>query len=338
MLKQFGLLVASVVFLGGCHLFQGAKSTELVVGFYNVENLFDTINDPAIQDEEFLPSAKKEHNTAKYNEKLEHLATVIIRFQPDVLGLAEIENEGVLVDLVATIKLGKGKSYKIAHTDSKDRRGIDVAYLYNPAVFKLKETNSHSVTIDSIPGFRTRDIYQLQGKVGDETLYFFVNHWPSRWGGQEESEHKRIAAAQRLSTAIKTIAEEQPNAKIIALGDFNDGPTNVSMVDVLQADTVLNADQLLYNTSYHLHKKKLGTHNYRGDWNALDQIIVSKSLMKDTGKGLVLKTPFEAQVLKEDFMLYKSKSGAMLPSRSYGGNKYYGGYSDHLPTFIVLTR
>jgi len=309
-----------------------------VVGFYNVENLFDTINDPNIDDEEFLPSAEKKHNSAKYCEKLGHLARVINVFSPDVLGLAEIENKGTLINLADSIAAQKGKKYEIAHIVSKDKRGIDVAFLYNPDKFKLLEIANYEVKMPADPDFITRDIIHLIGLANNQRLHVFGNHWPSRSGGQEASEPNRIQAAATLKNTIDALIEKEPLAQIIIMGDFNDEPFDKSIASVLGADSLLSGNNRLFNTSYYFKKLKQGTYNYKSQWNILDQIIVSRSLLTNNTENWRVESPYQAKIVKEEFMLYTTKAGEMLPSRSYGGNTYFGGYSDHLPTYIVLVK
>ncbi len=306
-----------------------------VVGFYNLENLFDTINDPAIADEEFLPDSDKKYNSKIYNEKLEHLAKVIAEFKPEILGVCEVENKQVLLDLCATLNKNYDLQYGVAHHDSPDKRGIDVAFIYQINTFKIARWASYPVIITNEPDFKTRDIMCLTASLGNDSFYFFANHWPSRSGGQAESEYKRIAAAQALKQGVEVTQKRNPDARIIIMGDFNDEPFNTSIIDFLKADTVLSNETNLFNTSYHLVKKGEGSYNYRGKWNVLDQIIVSQNLVNGNAvDGEII--PAEAQIVKKDFMLYQTKDGDKIPSRSYGGSNYYGGYSDHLPTFVVL--
>ncbi|MGB0428986.1 MAG: endonuclease/exonuclease/phosphatase family protein [Bacteroidia bacterium] len=309
---------------------------ELNIGFYNLENLFDTINDPTINDDEFLPSAKKQYTSKRYLEKLEHLAKVVAEFKPAVLGVCEVENKAVLIDLCATLTKNYELEYLVAHHNSPDKRGIDVAFIYLKNEFELVELKAYPVKLQNSADFITRDIVRLGLKTELDTFYFFGNHWPSRGGGQQASEPKRMAAAFTLKKAVYDLQKIKPKANIFIMGDFNDEPFNNSIANAFKADSVLNATTKFFNTSYHLISKGQGTYNYKGNWNVLDQIIVSRNLVNDKIKnGAELLTP-EAQVVKKDFMLYQTRSGLKVPSRSYGGPNYYGGYSDHLPTFITV--
>lgn len=316
---------------------EGKSTSQLVVGFYNVENLFDTIDDPRIDDAEFLPSSEKKYNTTIYNEKLAHLAKVISEFKPDVLGLCEVENKGVLIDLCSTLKAMGLDNYEVSHEDSPDKRGIDVAYIYNSTLVNPIELVEHYVALEGEPDFATRDIIQLTAQVADDTLYFFANHWPSRSGGQEASNYKRVAAARTLYYAQEDLRNKNPKAKMITMGDFNDEPFNESIAKELKADATLQANSKSINLSAYMVENGEGTYNYKGKWNVLDQIIVSNNLL-ESSNGWHVEAPQQAQVVKKDYMLYETKSGEKVPSRSYGGPNYYGGYSDHLPTYIVLVN
>ncbi|MFY0675360.1 MAG: endonuclease/exonuclease/phosphatase family protein [Bacteroidia bacterium] len=314
---------------------QKEANANRIVGFYNLENLFDTINDPSINDEEFLPDSKKEYGTERYNEKLAHLAKVIAEFKPDMLGVCEVENKQVLIDLCGTLSLNHELDYSVSHHNSPDKRGIDVAFIYQSSKFKAERLTAHTVILEGEPNFKTRDIVCLTATDGNDSFYFFANHWPSRSGGQAESEYKRTAAAFWLNKRVTGLQKRNPDARIIIMGDFNDEPFNTSIVNYLKADSILTSKTNLFNTSYHLIKKGEGTYNYRGDWNVLDQIIVSQNLVNGDLTDYEIE-PASAQVVKKDFMLYTTRSGQKVPSRSYGGPNYYGGYSDHLPTFVTL--
>ncbi len=248
------------------------------VGFYNLENLFDTVDDKTIKDEEFLPNGKNEWNEEKYANKLEKMSLVLAAMNLDVVGVSEVENRKVLEDLVTHANLRKF-GYQIVHFDSPDKRGIDVALLYKPRIFRPFSTAMIPVWTDEDPDFITRDILLVKGLIGNDTLTVFVNHWPSRRGGKED---KRLLAAQVLRSSVDSLFNLNPAAKIICMGDFNDDPTNRSLKKELRA--VGKIEQLennaLYNTSFTTFKKGYGTGVYNGSWNLFDQLIVSKSLIK----------------------------------------------------------
>lgn len=310
------------------------KKKSVVIGFYNVENLFDTIDDPLKDDDEFVPNSEKKWNSEKYKRKLQMLSEVIDRMggdgYPAILGLCEVENIGVLQDLSKEDQIKKAK-YQSVLIEGPDRRGIDVALLYSKKKFTLISTSSHVVNAGE--GERpTRDILHVRGKLksGGPTLNVLVNHWPSRYGGAEESEHKRIAAAKLLAQITEQIAQQYPEEPIICMGDFNDYPENRSLAEVLPT----GENGVLVNLMAGLSEEKRGSYNYRGDWDFLDQIIVSQTLMNEELPYIVggSTAPFYT-----DSMVYTHpKYGDEKPRRTYGGPEYLGGYSDHLPVYTVL--
>jgi predicted extracellular nuclease len=301
------------------------------IAFYNVENLFDTIDDPGITDEEFLPVSEKQWNTQRYNKKLEDIARVLGGINseelPEVIGLCEVENRGVLEDLIATEPLTSG-NYQIVHVDSPDKRGIDVALLFRKREFKL--LSHEALLVD--PGFETRDILHVTGKLGKDQFHLFVNHWPSRWGGVEKSESNRLVAAQTLKKKVDEILAENNEAKIVIMGDMNDEPDNKSLAEIVQA-MAPNQKAELYNLMIPLDEQNRGSYNYRGHWNMIDNILVSETVLR--GKGFVT-TDQLGQVYHEAWMEYRNKDGQMSPNRTYGGLNYYGGVSDHFPVYLNL--
>lgn len=319
-----------------------SNSKQLTVAFYNVENLFDTIDNAGVIDEEFLPNSPKNWNQQRYFEKLDHISEVMVGLasktdeMPDVIGLCEIENRGVLVDLIARKGLLE-QGYKVVHEDSKDARGIDVAFLIKSK--EIKEITHLALEVDLKPDtYKTRDILQLTATWNKkDTIAFFVNHWPSRRGGETESEPKREQAAAVLKNATDNYLKSHPNGNVVAVGDFNDYPTNKSILEVLGASN--DSSATLFNLNYDLYvNQKIGSHYYKGEWGMLDQIIVSKSMLNRLAMSPDSKTPLNG-VFSADFMLYTDKkTGEKSPSRTYGGNKYFGGYSDHLPTYAVFVK
>lgn len=307
------------------------------IAFYNVENLFDTEDDPENSgDNEFLPSSSKAWTPERYEKKLNNIAAVVqgLNF-PILLGLSEVENKKVLEDLINTTSL-QDQSYEIVHKESPDHRGIDVALLYQAGEFTVKDWSTYEVTIDdpSIANYTTREILQVSGEWNNTSLYILVNHWPSRSGGQAQTEFRRITVAERLAGIVKDIQEAEPAAKIIIMGDFNDEPTDKSLSEVLNVQ--LNKDplmdQFLYNCTSNLDEQNEGSYNYQGNWQMLDQIIVSGNLLDKSN------TPFveNFQVYKADDLFFTHPEYGLTPDRTYGGDTYYGGYSDHLPVFVEV--
>ena len=300
-------------------------SDELFLMFYNVENLFDTIDSPNTKDEEFLPSSEKKWDSYRYNYKLNQLEKVfneIIEKEnennlPDIIGLCEVENKFVIEDLLKT-DVFKNHNYFIVHNDSPDGRGIDCALLVNR---KFEVLQNDFIQINNPKHSRTtRDIVYSKLKFKNQIINVFVNHWPSRWGGQEASNHKRVFVAEVLRKYIDE--NTSPSDFNLIMGDFNDYPNNESLDEILVTDDLLN----LMSSSQVSGK---GSYNYRGNWNWLDQIIVSKEI---SSFRLIKFGAF-----KEDFMMYTNKKGEVYPSRSFGGNNWYGGYSDHLPVYLKMS-
>ncbi|NOX86200.1 MAG: hypothetical protein GXO86_09595 [Chlorobi bacterium] len=307
--------------------------------FYNVENLFDTIDDPHVRDNEFLPDSKLGWDTKKYEHKLDNLVKVMSSIDssgfPALFGLCEVENINVLHDLVNHNEL-KNAGYSIIHKDSPDERGIDVALLYQKDVYTPVVTRFIRLTFPSDPNNGTRDILYSKGVVaGKDTLHLFINHWVSRWGGQEKTEPFRKFTGNLLKKITDSILAVRPDANIIIAGDLNDNPDDVSISQNLDAKPVENPlkKKTLYNLGYNEYKAGEGSLYYRG-WDMFDQIIVSTSLL--SGKNKVMVNSPEQTVIKHDWMLYHPKKGPARPNRTAAKN-YYGGYSDHLPVYIGIT-
>lgn len=339
------LLLLPLFLLSISSFAQKKQFKSAIIGFYNLENLFDTIDNTLINDEEFLPSGIRNYNTAIYKDKLAKLAAVIAQigtsYTPDgpaLLGVAEIENDTVLHDLVNEPQLQK-RNYRYVHYDSKDARGVDVGLLYNPNYFSVLTSNKLFVPLPtgSKDAYYTRDILWVKGKLNGETIHVYVNHWPSRSGGEKRSEPGRIAAAAVCRKHIDSILSKEPNAKIVVMGDLNDDPINKSVEKVLRA---VDKDQLdqqgaLFNPWLDLYKKGIGTLAYQDAWGLFDQIIVSKSwLDKDQG-GFFLYQP---QVFNKEFLVENNGRYKGYPMRTWDGNSYRGGYSDHFPTYILVIK
>ncbi len=304
--------------------------------FYNVENLFDTIDDPEKKDEDFLPESKKNWNAERYRDKLDKLSDVLTSTSnenPIFIGLAEIENRFVVQDLMKTGRLANTK-YRIAHFESPDVRGIDVALAFDHNLFQMTYKEAIKVSFENEPNFKTRDILYVKGVFYDSSeAHVFVNHWSSRRGGQEKSEYKRVKAAQLLKGKVDSLLALNSSANIIIMGDFNDYPTNTSISNILGAG-LKDEHKKLVNLMLTYHEKGQGTHNYKGEWGALDQIIISNGLLDE--KGLEIDNG-KANILYDDKFLYTKKDGSKTPNRTYGGNSYFGGYSDHLAVYSTLS-
>ncbi len=336
-------LVLIVVFLfTGHYSLQAKQPPRLVVMFYNTENLFDTINDPKTRDDEFTPSGQEHWTPVRYEKKLKDISKVITDVTPhklpDLIGLSEVENLTVLKDLVHTGKLKK-TDYGIVHEDSPDLRGIDVALLYKKETFKTITHRSISIHFPH-DTMKVRNILYVKGKAGGETLHLFVNHWKSRYGGVKATEQKRVYSAVVLRRTVDSILNFEPEARILIMGDFNDEPTNMSIMQMLNATNKRKniGRRDLYNLMYDLHNlHDTGTYSYKGHWDMLDQIIVSYPFLQDT-KGW--HTNYQGgHIFSEEWMLYDNpKAGRKVPNRTYAGPIYFGGVSDHLPVYCVFVK
>lgn len=313
----------------------------LVIGWWNAENLFDTINDPDPvpeegSDDEFTPEGRRQWTVERYDRKLEHLATVIHRMNggtgPDLIGFAEVEHEHVLREMAARHLSDIG--YDVVYHESPDRRGIDVAMMYRKDALRLLSTGCRIVTGLERP---TRDIVfaSFAGKAGN--LVCIVNHWPSRRGGVAQSESLRVAAATVCRQLVDSLLHTDPLMDIVLLGDFNDEPANRSIAQILRASLDSTAVKtghgaLLFDCmATVMHGKEVGTYRFRDAWDMLDQCIVSPGLFDPKGYrfGAV-------QIVREEFMLQDSGKYAGYPFPTYGGSTYLGGYSDHLPLVVTL--
>ena len=312
------------------------KRTAGAIAFYNVENLFDTVDSPDTEDSEFTPTGKNEWTVERYGEKLANMAKVLSQVAngADIIGLAEVENLSVLIDLVAQPALEK-MDYQIIHQDSPDYRGIDVGLLYRPGRFKILNYRAIPFPQTEETNFRTRDILHVTGLYLGDTLHVFVNHWPSRRGGKAD---KRILAGQQLRKEVEVLLNKNPQAKIVVMGDLNDDPINKSVKKELRAvtdiDDLENGD--LFNTSAPTFRKGYGTLMYKGTWNLFDQIIVSQGLL--SGNAGIQYQPESFSVFGPDFMRVKTGQFAGGPLRTFSFGVYQGGYSDHFPTYILIQK
>ncbi len=308
-----------------------------VLAFYNIENLFDTEDDPNISDEEFLPDGDNKWTEERYQNKLDNMSKVIADMAggADIVGLVEVENRKVLQDLVQHPNLIQ-KRYQIVHFDSPDGRGIDVALIYRQGVFLPFATLQIPFKDPDDPKFKTRDILWVKGLYHGDTLHVAVNHWPSRRGGKED---KRIMSAEFLRHAVDSVMQVNPDSKIVLMGDFNDDPSNKSIKKVLNADNKVDKNDkgMLYNASGDTFKKGFGTLFYRGSWNLFDQIIISQSLMQENAsKYFYMEDSF--RVFSTEYMRERSGENKGAPFRTFSYGVYQNGYSDHYPTFIVIGK
>ena len=313
------------------------------VGFYNLENLFDTVNDPKTRDGEFTPEGKNNYTEEVYQDKLNNLSQVISELGMKhtktgvaLLGVSEIENRRVLEDLVAQDALKK-RNLQIVHYDSPDRRGVDVGMLYNPRYFELTESESLFLFLEEEGDtIFTRDILHVTGNLLGEEVHVLVNHWPSRRGGEKRSQSKRNAAADICRKVHDDVKAKNPDARIIVMGDLNDDPVSPSVTEHLMAvgkKKALTEDKL-FNPFAASFKKGLGTGAWRDAWSLFDQIIVSEPFITDES-GWTYRA---MEIYHPKYMCNSSGKYKGYPYRTYVGGKYQGGYSDHFPVCIYLSK
>lgn len=335
MRKIIWLLVAVSLISGSCSSQNKMLRNEYTIVSYNVENLFDTRDDLNIPDEEFLPESEKMWNNERYQKKLDDLAKVIAEVNPlempEIVGLIEVENRTVLEDLIRTTKF-KDHKYAIIHEESPDYRGIDVALIYRRDAFTEIMHESLPVVFADDPEFKTRDILHVVGKARNETVHIFVNHWPSRIGGEDKTEPKRVLAASVLKKRVDLLLTLDPKTNIIIMGDMNDEPANKSLQETLGAKSTDSGAQLI-NLMMPDDVMGLGTYFYSGNWNMLDNLIVSRQMI--AGKKIKIENN-KGNIYSNDWMIFTNKNGDKTPNRSYVGNKYVGGVSDHFPVYFKM--
>ena len=316
------------------------------IAFYNVENLFDTINDPNKFDEASPIMEMKFNREEVYKKKVKNMARVISEIgadvsnnSPAIIGLAEVENREVVEDLANDEAL-YGKDYGIIHFDSPDARGIDVALMYQKALFSPIDTSSHELKIyDDITRERvyTRDQLLVSGKLEGELIHIIVSHWPSRSGGEARSRPKRLAAARLNKRIIDSLQAIDPYAKIFSMGDLNDDPTNQSLKDILKAEKDKEDVQLkgIYNPMEGFFRKGLGSNAYRDAWSLFDQIIITKPLLETDYSSFRF---YKAGIFNKLYLTNKEGRYKGYPWRSFADGGFTDGYSDHFPVYVHIIK
>lgn len=301
------------------------------IAFYNVENLFDTFDDPDTHDEEFTPHGAYRYTEKVYQQKLHNIATVISQLDngnaPAIIGLAEVENKTVLKDLIGQYEL-KSANYQFIHYDSHDGRGIDVALLYKADRFKVLNHEPLKVHGD---GFFGRDILYVSGIINTDTVHILVNHWPSRREGIKESDPKRAVAALANKYITDSLLKNNGASKIIIMGDMNDNPTDESISSVLDAyhpNPEYKTCCFLWNPFLSLYKSGKGTSVYHRKWDLFDQIIISDAFWWKKGMHFKKAEIFDADYIRNNY------DGDAYPKRSFRGRQWNNGYSDHLPVLM----
>lgn len=310
------------------------EKEDFTIAFYNLENYFDTRNDPHSLDDDFTPTGFKKWNDKKFLWKTKKLAKAISQIGkeetgelPVLVGVAEIENAAVLEALLVSDAL-KETNYGYVHFDSPDERGIDTGLIYHKDCFKVIASETLPLLIENTNGLRdyTRDILYVHGALNGEEMHIFVNHWPSRREGAKETSYKRIAAAETILQKMKRLKSKWEEAHVIVMGDFNDDPRSESIQHLMGSKVFINPMEKLLSPV-------MGSANYKGEWSLFDQVLLSHNFLNiEKGTHSFRKAAiFSPKFLKEWKGKYKGN-----PYRTYAGKKYIGGYSDHFPVYVIF--
>ena len=342
-MKNRVLLFCLFFFFAG-KIFSQPAENESTVLFYNVENLFDLIDNPKTNDDEFTPKGDRRWTYKRLFKKLQDISKVILNAAgwtpPDLVALCEIENRYVLERLISDTPL-KSFPYKIIHKESPDSRGIDVALLYNADTFYPVEYRYIPIRLENDSLLNTREILYVSGILKNaDTLHIFANHWPSRYSGLLESQSFRNRAATLLRTEIESLQGNDSNPNIIIVGDFNDQPSDESITHYLGAkeyseNNLNGSENQIINLSHSWMQQELGTLKFQSQWSVFDQIMVSGNLLNTENK--LFTSPDQAKIVQLPFLLDRDERyGGLKTNRTYNGFRYQGGFSDHLPVLIKL--
>lgn len=316
------------------------------IAFYNCENLFDTLRDPKTYDEEWTPQGAKAWTKQKYEQKIANIARVLSQIgreenpnMPAIIGLAEVENRSVLEDLVLHPALRK-EDYGIVHFDSPDKRGVDVALLYAKDHFILQRVSCHTLYIyDQVNPSKhkriyTRDQLLVSGLLDGEEMHFIINHWPSRLGGQKRSSPNREAAAALNKKIIDSLQSINIRAKVITMGDFNDGPLDTSIKKILQTEgEAIKVRPLgLFNPMEKMAKAGQGTLAYRDAWDIFDQLILTQAFLQEE---YTTWKYWKARIFQKSFMVQSEGLYQGYPLRNSNNE---AGFSDHFPVYLYVLR
>lgn len=311
------------------------------IGFYNVENLYDTIDDPLKDDKEYLPTSATQWNSQRYHQKLEHIQDVLSQLGNadskglSVFGLAEVENKKVVEDLIHSKKLSARK-YDIVHYESPDARGIDVALVYDAKDFKVSKSVTYNVEMITDTAYKTRQELVVSGLLKGEKFCFVVCHWPSRRNGEAESEPNRVSAGKTARRIADSVLAASPATKVVIMGDLNDNPTNASIksnFNTSSDSTFTSGRDAFFDPMEPLYKKGIGSLGFKGEWFLFDQFILSGNLENAAGMKFS-----EAHVFNKEFVQDTYEKNKGFPLRTWAGKKYLGGYSDHFAVYILLKK
>ncbi|MBQ9660223.1 MAG: endonuclease/exonuclease/phosphatase family protein [Bacteroidales bacterium] len=356
MKRSFFLLAGLLALLAACT--PKIPDDAYVIGFYNVENLFDTTHDRGKNDQAFTPDGENRWTPDKYEKKLSNIASVIRAMSQTngrwhtILGLAEVENEHVLQDLVACDEIAEA-GYKFVHFESPDVRGIDCALLYRPGQFEVQESrtigydfNTHSgIVFEKTPQeqaeFLTRDVLFVRGWLGGEMFGIYVAHYPSRIGGKGMDLRSR--ASEIIYDDIREQEQRHPGIKIVVMGDMNDNPEDESLLTWLHSRETIAQMQGgdLFSPFLRMHKDGFGSEEYHGEWNIFDCIFVNGALANPSDGSLRIQKSDDVHygyIFNPPFLVQQDGPYAGTPFRTFSGGQFIEGYSDHYPTYIIVSK
>lgn len=357
-MKKILYMAALLMLMTGISATAQKKGHSYVIGFYNLENLFDTYDDPAKNDEQYLPDGQNKWTEAKYQKKLYNMAHVIRAMKDDngvfhtILGVSEIENRLVLEDLVAEPEIAAA-NFQIVHYDSPDRRGVDTGLLYRADQFTLLDSEAIPFTFEGTQveitldqeaqdDFRTRDILMVRGTIEGEMFAFYVAHLPSRLGGKGQDLRSR--GGEIIYNHSQKLMQEFPGIKIVVMGDMNDDPFDDSMAKWLHGRKTMAevGPEDFFNPYYSMIEAGFGSLAYQGVWSIYDQELVNSNLALAPDGGFriipIVQNKYYGRIFKKPFMTQQSGQYKGTPFRTFSGGAFIGGYSDHYPTYIVISK
>ena len=339
-------IILSILFTACIVLSLSAQQKRLGVyaaGFYNLENLWDTEDDPDNPgDDEFTPSGPYEWTETKYKQKLDNVAKVISQLAteycpagPAIIGISEVENRKVIEDLVKREAIAS-RNYQIVHFESPDHRGIDVAALYNPRLFRFISAQKYPFNKPDMPDYRTRDILLVNGILAGEPFHLIVNHWPSRYGGAKSTPLREFAASIAKHIA-DSLHANNPEAKVLIVGDMNDDPSDSSCSKVLGAKKHKKdvKPDGYYNATWKFFDEGIGSLCYQDKWNLFDQQIISGNLL---GKDYSTLKFWKSEIFNRPYLIQQEGKHKGYPLRTFSGTTFQNGYSDHLPTLTYFIK
>lgn len=346
-MKRLKLFLVSVLCLSALNGAAQKKFSVYGVGFYNLENLFDTCHDEGKNDYQYLPNGSYKWTGLKYKHKLRNMSRALADMATDklpgvgcaVIGVSEVENSKALDDLVAQEPL-KARGYTYAHIEGPDRRGVDCAMLYNPQLFKIRDMKlvPYVPELAKDSAYKTRGFLTVSGDMAGEHVTVVVCHWPSRFAGS----YYREIAGRQVRALKDSLLRDDPKTKVFVMGDMNDDPTNKSMKDELRARGEIKdvKDGDMYNPWYNLLVKEgIGTLTYQGSWNLFDQIVMTPNLLnRDGGKDYSELKFWRHEIFKRDYLFQTDGKYKGNPKRTHAGGAWLDGYSDHLPVIVYLVK